>query len=539
MFRISPLIIVSFLLIKTLSAQEDTTIVYTNNVNNTTESGFLSNLDSMMNLWYVKEAETKKYLERPPRNRDTNFVPIFSDSVYLQRISSMNSVINLTYNTKVQSYINLYAHKKRPQLEIMLGLSEYYFPMFEQILDEEGVPKELKYLSIIESALYPRARSKANAVGLWQFMYYTGKIYGLQADSYVDDRRDPIKSTKAAARFLKDLYTTFDDWVLALAAYNCGPGNVRKAIKRSGGKTDYWEIYNHLPAETRGYVPAFIAASYVMQYHSEHNLYPRNIDMPLKIDTVMVTEKVHLKQIAEVMNIPVEQLRDLNPQFLIDIVPANSEKPYHIILPANSTISFIALQDSIYNYKDSIFFNPATITKAPAAYTGYVAQAPKDKKKLIYTVKSGDNLGFIAEWYEVSLQDLRYWNGINGNVIKIGQNLVIYKSQSVAGNYANINNYTFEQKNKSIGKNVSSSSPSTTTETKQTTTPTKNTESKSISKVPSGNAQFVYHTVKSGDTLWGIAKQYPGVSDRDIMALNNLSNADKIKIGMKLKIKQK
>lgn len=491
--------------------------------------GYVDNLDKMMNLWYIKYAETNKYLVRPPADRDTNFIPDFNDSIYLRRISDMNSVIGLSYNARVRSFINLYAKEKRKQLEVMLGLSEYYFPIFEQIFDEEGVPTELKYLSIIESALNPRARSKADAVGLWQFMYYTGKIYGLQADSYVDERQDPIKSTQAAARFLKDLHKTFDDWVLALAAYNCGPGNVRKAISRSGGKKNYWDIYNYLPKETRGYVPAFIAASYVMTYHEDHNLYPRNVDFPFPVDTVIVEEKVHLKQIAEVMGLPLQQLRDINPQFRIDIVPDN--KPYALILPAGSTPKFIQLQDSIFNYKDSVFFDPTTIVKAPPVYKGYTPVTPKGKTKIVYTVKSGDNLGFIAKWYDVNIQDIKYWNGMNSSMVRLGQKLSIYKDASVASKYSKIDSYNFEQKNKSIG--ISSNTASSSSSGSKTTTKTTSTGQSS------SDSKYIYHTVKSGDTLWGIARQYAGVTEQDIINLNNIKDSDKINAGMKLKVKKR
>lgn len=471
---------------------------------------FHRNLDSMMNLWYIKQAETCKYLTRPPANRDTNFIPQFPDSVLLRRIASMNSVIDLSYNSRVKAFIDLYANRRREQVEVMLGLSEYYFPMFEQIFDEEGVPPELKYLSIIESALNPRARSRANAVGLWQFMYATGKMYGLQADSFVDDRQDPIKATQAAARFLKSLHNTFGDWVLALAAYNCGPGNVRKAINRSGGKRNYWDIYNHLPRETRGYVPAFIAASYVMTYHEEHNLYPRNTDLPIPVDTIMVSEKIHLKQIAEVMKIPIQEIRDINPQYRIDIIPASIEKPYALILPSEITAQFLTLADSIVNYKDSIFFNPDNIVKAPPVYNGYSPVSPKGQTKIVYTVKSGDNLGYISQLYNVSIQDIRYWNGIRGNMIRVGQHLSIYKNPSEAAKYSNIKSNNFTP--------TTTSKPATTT-------------------VADGN--YIYHTVTSGDTLWGIARQYAGVSEQDIINLNSLSDASKLALGQKLKIKKK
>ena len=469
---------------------------------------YLSNLDSLLNLWYVKHVpglESSHYYDY--RKGDT--LPVrFTNDEYREKIRAMNSVVDLSYNSNVQAYINLYSIAKREQLETMLGLAEYYFPIFEEILDQMGVPEELKYLAIIESALNPRARSRAGAVGLWQFMYPTGKMYGLKIDSYIDERHDPIRSTYASAKFLKDLHGMFGDWVLALAAYNCGPGNVRKAIARSGGKRDYWEIYNFLPRETRGYVPAYIGAMYVMQHHKDHNLYVKPCALPMAIDTVIVTRKVHLQQIADVMNIPVDQLRDLNPQYRLDIVPATT-RSFAIILPATEAERFIALEDSIYAYKDSIFFNPAILEKAPVAYAGYVPPAPKGQNKIVYVVKSGDNLGSISIRYNVSVADIRYWNGITGSKIGVGQKLTIYHS--------------------------SKSAPA-----KVETTSTSKTSASVVSDTRSEvNTKFITYKVKNGDTLWSISRQFEGVSETDIMTLNNIVNARYIAVGQELKIQQK
>jgi len=474
----------------------------------------------MMNLWYVQHCDvtdSAEYLTY--RGEDT--LPVrLPDSVYLERIRDMHSVVNLSYNKRVQAFINLYSIEKRDQVETMLGLSEYYFPMFEQILEEAGVPQELKYLAIIESALNPRAHSRAGAVGLWQFMYSTGKLYGLQIDSYVDERQDPVKATYAAAQFLKELNTIFGDWILALAAYNCGPGNVRKAIRRSGGKRNYWDIYNYLPRETRGYVPAYIAAMYVMEHHLDHNLYVRPAVLPTAIDTLQIKEKVHLQQIAEVLGMPMQQVRDLNPQYRRDVIPAG-KKPYSLILPAEMIDPFLVYEDSIYAYKDSVFFNPATLEKAPVAYKGYIPPAPKGRTKLIYTIKSGDNLGYIAGWYDVRVSDLRYWNGIRGNMIRSGQKIAVYVPTSKVGKYKSINTMSLAEKQAyAAGGKL-----------------TANYSQKRTSSHSSGD--YVYYTVKSGDTLWSISKKFSGVSETDIMTLNNISNARYLSPGQQLKIKQK
>ena len=381
----------------------------------------------------------------------------------------------------------------------------------------------MKYMSIIESALNPRAYSRARAVGLWQFMYGTGKLYGLTINSLVDERMDPVKASHAAARFASDLYSIYHDWILVIAAYNCGPGNVNKAIRRSGGKTNYWDLYYYLPRETRGHVPAFIAAAYVMNYYSEHNLKPRKVDLPLASDTIMIHDNLHMKQVAEVLNIPLKQLHDLNPQYRTDVIPAKG-KSYALRLPMEQTVNFIAYEDSIFNYQDSVFFNQESLITSPTNYksSAYNYAPPGDKyTHLRYTVKSGDNLGYISEWYNVRVSDLRYWNNIRRNIIRAGQKLDIYVPKSKADKYKDINTMTFAQKQAMIGKPVVSSGSS--------------------ASVPTDleDDDYIYYTVKSGDSIWTIAKKYPGVSDTDIIRLNNIKNPDALKPGQRLKIKPK
>lgn len=481
----------------------------------------LENLDSLSTLWYVQKSldlEKKKH----KKNKITG-TPEFSDSILSERLSNIPSVIALPYNSRVKAFINLYVNKRRGQVESMLGLTEYYFPIFEEILDKEGLPHEFKYLSLIESALNPRAVSRAGATGIWQFMYTTGKIYGLEINSFVDERRDPIKATYAAAAFLKDLYELYGDWTLALAAYNCGAGNVNKAIRRSGGKTDFWEIFYYLPRETRGYVPSFIAASYFMHYHSEHNLEARKISYPVFCDTIMIDKELHLKQVSEVLNIDIEQLRDLNPQYRTDIIPAKT-KTYSLKLPAEAATRFIDNQENIFTYKDSIFFNPKLAVVSPPRNQrnrSYNPPTSKNKTAIYYRVKSGDNLGFISSWYNVRISDLRYWNNIRGNMIRVGQKLVIYVPTSKAANYSSVDNKSFAQKQRAIGGSVKTNS-------------TKATKTVSAKKLKSGS-YFIY-VVKSGDNPWTIAQKYSGVSSQDILDLNGISNSRGLKPGQKIKI---
>ncbi len=488
------------------------------------------NLDSLLNLWYVNqslETATDDYLAEA----DT-LIPDFSDSVYMQRLAEIPTVVDLTYNRIVKNYINVYSRKRREQVRVMLGLSDYYFPLFEEIFDLYGVPYEIKYLSVIESALNPRAVSRVGAVGAWQFMYSTGKAYGLTINSLVDQRRDPIAATHAAAKFLADLYEIYHDWTLALAAYNCGPGNVNKAIRRSGGKRNFWDIYYYLPRETRGYVPAFIAATYIMNYYEEHLITRTPLSLPRVTDTMMVYEPVHLMQVAEVLQIPIGLLRDINPQYRVDIVPGTSKQGYAIAIPQEQVAAFIDLQDTIFAHKDSIFFDPGKKVASPQRYTSsYRVDLSADKyDKLSYKVKSGDNVGFIADWYDVRASDLRYWNNISRNLIRVGQKLVIYKPKGKSARYRELDNMSFSEKQKFAGRSVSTASTSSAGSGSTGT----------ASTVSSGNNDdYITYRVRQGDSLWEIARKYPGVSETDITRLNNISNAKKIQPGQILKIKPK
>ena len=319
------------------------------------------------------------------------------------------SPLDLDWNPVVHSRVRFYASKRRKHLGIMLGRAPAYFPIFEQALDRHDLPLELKYLPVVESGLNPTARSHAGARGLWQFMYATAKYQGLRIDSYIDERRDPYRSSEAACVFLSKLYKTYGDWYLALAAYNAGPGNVNRAIRRSGGKRNFWEIRFYLPRETRNYVPAFMAVVYLMEYHAEHNIYPIDIRPPHAfVDTVTVHEVLRFDQIAQAVGVKQSDVAHLNPMYRLDVIPATVEH-WPLVLPSSKIPAFLALQDSVSNFKPEltpdIVFVPEPVT---------------------YRVKSGDVLGKIADRYGVSVRQLREWNDLSGSMIKIGQKLLIH-----------------------------------------------------------------------------------------------------------------
>jgi membrane-bound lytic murein transglycosylase D len=334
------------------------------------------------------------------------------DTAELKRrmaVLSAASPLDLGWNPIVHSRVRFYASKRRKHLGTMLGRAPAYFPIFEQALDRHDLPMELKYLPVVESGLNPTARSHAGARGLWQFMYATAKYQGLRIDSYIDERRDPHRSSEAACVFLSKLYKTYGDWYLALAAYNAGPGNVNRAIRRSGGKRNFWEIRFYLPRETRNYVPAFMAVVYLMEYHAEHNIYPIDIRPPHAfVDTVMVNEVLRFDQIAQAVGIKQSDVAHLNPMYRLDVIPATVEH-WPLVLPSSKIPAFLALQDSVSNFKPEltpdIVFVPEPVT---------------------YRVKSGDVLGKIADRYGVSVRQLREWNDLSGSMIKIGQKLLIH-----------------------------------------------------------------------------------------------------------------
>ena len=377
----------------------------------------MEEIDSMLNCWQARnllkslECDTEQYIETK-----------ITDTLYAERLRSMPTIVNMSYNRTVKSCIEAYTTKNRSLVAYMLGISEFYMPIIEEEINKAGIPNELKYLPIIESALNPKAVARANAKGLWQFMFSTAKIYGLKSNNYIDERFDPIKSTRAAVRFLADLYKLFGKWELAIAAYNCGPGNVKKAILRSNGKTDFWELYYYLPRETRGYLPMFIAANYIMTYHKEHGICPAEPATPIATDTIMVSKNLHFKQIAEVCGADIEEIRALNPQYIKDIIPGENE-PYVLRLSNNLVTDFRANEDSIYKHKAQEFFPKLSVAEMLKQ-----AKANDDGRGTLkrHKVKSGETLGGIALKYRVTVKQIMKWNGMRNTNIRAGQYLNIY-----------------------------------------------------------------------------------------------------------------
>ncbi|MHB9056010.1 MAG: lytic transglycosylase domain-containing protein [Paludibacteraceae bacterium] len=378
---------------------------------------FTSSLDYLLNNWAVDKniaTNCKSYLN-----------PVTQEDQYRKRLKKLPCLIEMPYNSAVKSFIEIFTQHRRKQVEYLLGLGDYYFPIFEEALDAQRLPLELKYLPIIESALNPRAVSKSGASGLWQFMIGTGKMYGLEVNTLVDERMDPVKSSKVAALLLKEYYSIFSDWNLALAAYNCGPGNVNKAIRRAGGKRDFWTIYPYLPAETRSYVPIYIAANYVMNYSEKHNLCPAKIRIPALTDTIMVNRRVHMAQIAAVLNIPIDELRLLNPQYRRDIIPGDI-KPYPVCLPHNFANLFIDRRNEIYAYNANILVgNRRDEVEVLKPVYQKPSRHSSNSKTIYHKIKKGQNLSTIAKKYHITVAKLKKANGIEGSKIKPGQRLKI------------------------------------------------------------------------------------------------------------------
>ena len=381
-------------------------------------------LDSLLNDW-----KAKNYIDLGKDCSTAEINPLFSDSVYIDRLSRIPAIMEMPYNDIIRKFIDMYAGRLRNQVSFMLSACNFYMPIFEEALEAYGLPLELRYLPIIESALNPSAVSRAGASGLWQFMIGTGKIYGLESNSLVDERRDPIKATWAAARYLKEMYDIYGDWNLVIAAYNCGPGTINKAIRRANGETDYWKIYNYLPKETRGYVPAFIAANYVMTYYCDHNICPMETNIPASTDTVQVNKNLHFEQIADLCNVPLDQIKSLNPQYKKQMIPGDS-KPYTLRLPIDAISTFIDKQDTIYTHRaDELFRNRKTVAvKDITPATRKTTSAVAGKGNLTYyTIKSGDTLSTIARKYGVTIKDIQRWNGMSSTKIAAGKRLKIYK----------------------------------------------------------------------------------------------------------------
>ena len=458
--------------------------------------------DSLLHLWY-ENSMSRDFDAVHEYNMDSvRFSSNVSDAEMMRRLSAMNSFITLPYNDVVKNYIILYSERMTSRMGQVLGLSAYYFPIFEDILIRYDLPQELKYMAIIESMLNPVATSRAGARGIWQFMYQTGRSYGLEINSFVDERLDVEKAVDAAARYLRDAYKIFGDWALAISSYNCGAGNVSKAIRRANGKRDFWSIYPYLPKETRGYVPAFVGAMYAMTYYREYGIVPQNMGMPAQTDTFEIRRNLHFEQISGVVGIPLETLQNLNPQYVHDIIPGN-DHPYILKLPFNWTGPFLETnRDSLYAFKaDSLISGKVLQDQASTGKSGgsKSSGSSSQQTRISYKVKSGDYLGKIASRYGVTINQIKNWNNLRSNNIQIGQTLYIYTKG---------------------GPTISQGSGSSSSKSSGSTTKSTKTQ---------------IYTVKSGDSLYKIAKLYPGVSPENIKAANGLKS-DAIRAGQKLTI---
>ncbi|MDR1006806.1 MAG: transglycosylase SLT domain-containing protein [Bacteroidales bacterium] len=484
---------------------------------------FERNYDSLLNSYHIRQSTRliNKTYHNDNFSGNTSTVSLTADSVLARRLRALPSEIPLTFNSKVRRYMETYVDKISNKVSMMLGLSKYYFPLFESILDRYGVPIELKYLVVIESALNPNAVSRMGATGLWQFMYATASHLDLRMNSVIDERRDPIKATEAAAKYLKSLYRIYNDWTLALAAYNCGPGNVNKAMQRSGG-SDFWAIYDYLPRETRGYVPAFIGATYAFNYYQLHGINAYDITKPVATDTVTVTKDIHFGQIATVMQIDYDLIKDLNPQYKKFEIPGSQDR-YIIKLPTDKICRFIALEDSIANYERDKFFGDKNST---VDLDGNSMLVYKDK--LIYhKVRRKETWSSIARRYGVSVSELKSWNpkSARRRSLAVGASLAVKQKVAVK-----------------VDKPVESDTNVTPTPFAIDTVSSILTNQQEI--VPKANISktepkqsVVTHKVKKGETLFGLSKKYDVPIDR-IISLNKINKKRPvIRIGQILRIK--
>lgn len=446
------------------------------------------NMDS---LWLYELYNNERFEEMYGSIINQDFEPVpyeeLSTDVLKQRLKELNARTPFTveYNPSLENVIKGYLKNRRRTMARLMALSDYYFPMFEEELDRQGLPLEMKYLAIVESALDPRAKSHAGATGLWQFMFSTGKMFGLDVNSYVDERTDPILATEAAARYLKSLYKSLGDWDLALAAYNSGPGNVSKAIRRSGGRTNYWNIRHNLPRETAGYVPAFLATMYIFEYATEHGFESHGPRIPyVATDTIRVRKQISLEQIAEISKIDIAELEFLNPSYKLNIIPAIKDEDYVLRLPVDRVGAFVSNEEAIYAFAEAEF------NKKEKPLPELLDQPDRIR----YRVRSGDYLGKIAARYGVGVSQIKRWNGLRSNNLKVGQRLIIHPR-----------------------KPVGASAP------------------KKITSKPTLSSSAKTYVVRSGDSLWSISQKFPGVSVQNIKKWNDISGT-KLKPGMKLQI---
>lgn len=463
-----------------------------------------SALDSLNNLNMFEKGFAKiSYPESPKYLMPHDSIPRYDESVYRERLAKLDaaSPFDLTYNTAVKDYIEMYAYRKRILVSRMMALSQLYFPLFEQTLDKYNLPLELKYLAICESALNPLAKSRAGAMGLWQFMYGTGKMYNLRVTSYIDERCDPYKSTVAACEYFKYLYSLFGDWQMVLAAYNGGPGTVNKAIRRSGGKKTYWEIRPYLPRETQGYVPAFIAVNYVMNYTSEHNLYsaiPKRTF--IELDTVEIKKQLSFDQISAVLNLPAEDVQILNPSYRKRIIPADTNEHFTLTLPYDKVGLFITNEDSIYSYLRNNTLNSNVVIET------------REIKKT-HTVKKGETLSAISRKYHCSVSDIKTWNHLRSGNVSPGKKLVIYTQEVIP-----------------VAK------PASTSVNTDTKTTDNNKENAPIEeKKNSPGSGYKYYTIQNGDSLFKIAQKHKTTVD-ELKRLNSFGAKYVLLPGKKIKV---
>ena len=526
-----------------------------------------ANTQAMLENWYLQN-----YVDLD-RNADSRIDTELSDEEIVRRLAAMPTVIEMPFNSIVRTYIDMYTQRRRQLIENMLGMSLYYMPIFEEALEREGLPLELKYLPIIESALNPNAVSRSGATGLWQFMINTAKSMGMEVSSIVDERRDPYRSSEIAAKYLKQLYSIYNDWSLAIAAYNCGPGNVNKALKRLGdsdGKIhDFWEIYPFLPNETRGYVPGFIAANYVMTYYPEHGISPALAKRPLITDSIYVNERVHFRQIADVLNISVEEIKVLNPQYRKDYIPGDV-KPYPLILPSKQIFSYLASRDSIVNHDNNLYARRLVVEPSTGESTNTKIDGDYlvTEKSQWHKVARGETLTSIARKYGITVAALKSANG-GIKSVKRGQEIkivtTIREKRDVDAVNEEMAENTTDSENEAEGderlmahsagpaaQNVETESTQQQVETKKQVTATQTTEKNTATSTAkknataspksktadtantSGSGASVY-TVKKGDSLYKIAQAHGTTVDK-LMKLNGLSN-NKLQIGDKLKVK--
>ncbi|MDR2971429.1 MAG: LysM peptidoglycan-binding domain-containing protein [Bacteroidales bacterium] len=510
----SPLLLICLLFSITIFAQEQDTIPSQElQSEETIQDEILKDMDALLDLWYIKKQMGS--INTGLLN-DNNEEDCLLDSVVIIRLQNLPTVIPLLFNREIRSKIELYVCKRQRTSSIILGLSQYYYPWMKEIFDKYDVPEELIFLTIVESALNPIAVSRAGATGIWQFMYATGKAYQLEVNTFVDDRRDPFKATDAAARHLKDLYNIFNDWGLAISAYNCGAGGVRKAIARSGGKSNFWDVKPYLPKETQNYFPYYIAALYLVNFHLEHGIPFAELTIPFAVDTVLVTKELHLQQVAEVLNVDLEELKILNPQYKRLIIPAYT-KPYPLRLKNADILRFIELEDSIYSYKYDELFYPMKVYEG--LFTGIPVNS-SDYKKVYHTVKQGENLGVIANKFGLSVLEIKKMNNLSSNSVKVKQKLLV--------------GYEYL---KQPPKPVEQPQDTTNGQMPVMDIDAENQEKESgVNQKPVINPEI--YIVKKGDSLSAIAAKY-GITAHKIADYNNLPNINSIIVGQKLRIPQK